>query len=106
MRISFAMHATHCMHCAVDFECFLPMQTLNVSTSFSSGISAVEHKMVDRSHNLKDIDTNIRNVFSWKWLKEKDCNGHFLFVLCFSSVSYSLSSPLLLVSVLSLSLRL
>ena len=36
------------------------------------------YKVVDRSYSIKDVDKNVRNIFSWKWLEEKDCNGESL----------------------------
>ena len=37
--------------------------------------SIMTEKFVDRTADLKTIETGIRNKFRWQCLEEKDCNG-------------------------------
>jgi hypothetical protein len=36
------------------------------------------YKILDRTANIKEVDRGLKNIFSWKWLENKDFNGDFL----------------------------
>ena len=35
----------------------------------------MQHLIVDRKHDLCDIEKAVKDKFQWRWLEEKDSNG-------------------------------